>query len=73
MAPKHLRPPDPRERIFTRLWGLALVAHVVANWAQPDIPRPVGWANLAVGLVGVLLAVRPGRMLLIGASALVVT
>ena len=72
MAPKHLRTPDPRERIFTRLWGLALVAHVVANWAQPDIPRPVGWANLAVGLFGVLLAVRPGPRLLIGASALVV-
>jgi hypothetical protein len=32
----------------------------------------VGWANLAVGLVGVLSAVRPGRWLLIGASALVV-
>jgi hypothetical protein len=67
-----LKTPDPHERIFTRLWGLALVAHVVANWAQPDIPRAVGWANLAVGLVGVLVAVRPGRRLLIGASALVV-
>jgi hypothetical protein len=73
MAPKHLSPPDARERTFTRLWGIALVAHVVANWAQPDIPRPVGWANLAVGLLGLVLALRPGRLLLLAASALVLT
>jgi hypothetical protein len=31
----------------------------------------VGWANLAVGLLGVLLALRPNRRLLVAASALV--
>ena len=73
MASPNLSSLEPRERIFSRLWGVALVAHVVGNWAQPDIPKPVGWANLAVGLVGVLLALRPGRRLLLAASVLVVT
>jgi hypothetical protein len=73
VASPNLSSLEPRERIFSRLWGVALVAHVVGNWAQPDIPKPVGWANLAVGLVGVLLALRPGRRLLLAASVLVVT
>ncbi|MEX0698351.1 MAG: hypothetical protein WD651_02255 [Acidimicrobiia bacterium] len=73
MASPNLSFLDPRERIFSRLWGVALVAHVAGNWAQPDIPKPVGWANLAVGLVGVFLALRPGRRLLLAASVLVVT
>lgn len=72
MASPSLSSLDPRLRIFTRLWGIALVAHVVGNWAQPDLPKPVGWANLAVGLLGVLLALRPGRRLLLAASVLVV-
>ncbi len=55
-----------------RLWGIALCAHVVGNWAQPDLPQPVGWANLAVGVCGVLLVLRPARQLLLAASALVV-
>ena len=73
MAPKHLKSPDARERIFTRLWSIALVAHVVGNWAQPDLPRPVGWVNLAVGLLGVVLAIRPNRSLLVATSALVIS
>ncbi|HEU4750876.1 MAG TPA: hypothetical protein VFT54_07435, partial [Acidimicrobiia bacterium] len=73
MASPNLSSLEQRERIFSRLWGVALVAHVVGNWAQPDIPKPVGWANLAVGLVGALLALRPGRRLLLAASVLVVT
>jgi hypothetical protein len=62
----------PHQQVFTRLWGIALVAHVVGNWAQPDLPQPVGWANLAVGACGVLLALRPARPILLAASALVV-
>ncbi len=63
---------DPRWRLFLRLWGIALVAHVVANWAQPDIPAPVGWANLAVGLAGVVLVVRAEKSWLLIASVLTV-
>jgi hypothetical protein len=33
---------DTRLSLFTRLFGIALVAHVVGNWFQPDIPAPVG-------------------------------
>jgi len=72
MAQKELRSASPVWPPFARLWGIALVAHVVGNWAQPDIPEPIGWANLAVGLTGVILAVRPNRAVLIGASSLVV-
>lgn len=61
-----------RGLIFSRLFGIALVAHVVGNWAQPDIPNPTGYANLAVGLVGIALTLRPSIRLLIGASGLVV-
>jgi hypothetical protein len=72
MASPDLRSLHPHQHVFTRLWGIALVAHVVGNWAQPDLPQPVGWANLAVGLCGVLLALRPARQILLVASALVV-
>jgi hypothetical protein len=57
-----------------RLWGVALVAHVVANWAQPDLPTPVGLANLVVGLLGVGLVFAPQpRLLLFAALATIVS
>lgn len=56
------------DRLFTRLFGIALVAHVVGNWAQPDLPSAVGFVNLAVGLVGLALSIVPDRRLLLGAS-----
>ncbi|MGH8928878.1 MAG: hypothetical protein ACRDWH_11040, partial [Acidimicrobiia bacterium] len=58
--------------IFVRLYGVALVAHVVGNWAQPDLPAAVGWVNLALGLSGVWLAMRPERRHLLITAALVV-
>jgi hypothetical protein len=54
------------------MWGIALVAHVVGNWALADLPGPLGWVNLAVGLLGIGLALRPRRPLLAAASLLVV-
>lgn len=61
-----------RGDVFSRLFGIALVAHVVGNSAQPDIPTLTGFANLTVGLVGIVLAMRPSRRLLMVASSLVV-
>ena len=60
------------ESMFVRLYGVALVAHVVGNWAQPDIPSLVGLLNLAVGIAGLGLILRPERSLLLGASLLTV-
>jgi len=59
--------------IFIRLYGIAITAHVVGNWSQPDIPAVVGWVNLAVGLLGLALLMKPTRNLLLVGSALVVT
>ncbi len=58
--------------IFIRLFGVAITAHVVGNWSQPDIPSVVGWVNLAVGIAGLVLLMKPTRSLLLVASALVV-
>ena len=63
---------DVRTSLFARLFGIAITAHVVGNWSQPDIPAAVGWVNLAVGVVGLALLMRPTRSLLLVASALVV-
>jgi hypothetical protein len=58
--------------LFARLYGVALVAHVVGNWAQPDIPSLVGLLNLGVGVAGLALTVWPRRSLLIAGSVLTV-
>jgi hypothetical protein len=58
--------------IFVRLFGIAITAHVIGNWSQPDLPAVVGWVNLAVGIVGLVLLMKPTRSLLLVASALVV-
>lgn len=63
---------DTRLSLFARLFGIALVAHVVGNWSQPDIPAFVGWVNLAVGGAGLFLLMRPTRNLLVVSSVLVV-
>jgi hypothetical protein len=57
--------------LFARLWGVAMVAHVVGNWSQPDLPKAVAWVNVAVGLWGLWLAVRPTRVNLLVGSALI--
>lgn len=61
-----------RTALFARLWGVAITAHVVGNWSQPDIPEVVGWVNLVAGLIGLALLIKPTRRPLLVASALVV-
>lgn len=60
-----------RTLIFARLYGVALVAHVVGNWAQPDLPAPVGWANLVVGILGLWLSIRPEWLIMVASGAAV--
>jgi hypothetical protein len=57
-----------RRELFCRLWGIALAAHVIGNWAQPDVPSLVGIANLVVGALGVFLVFRPNHRLLLTAA-----
>ena len=61
-----------RFELFGRFFGIAITAHVVGNWSQPDIPAAVGWVNLAVGMMGLALLLKPSRSLLLMSSALVV-
>lgn len=63
---------SPRFELFTRLWGVAMAAHVIGNVSQPDLPQLLGWVNLGVGLAGVLLAIKPKRVLLLIGCILVV-
>ena len=60
------------ESLFARLYGVALVAHVVGNWAQPDIPSLIGFLNFGVGIAGLGLTLWPRRPLLLAASLLMV-
>jgi hypothetical protein len=57
---------------FSRWFGVVIVAHVVGNWQQPDVPSPVGIVNLIAGLVGVILIALPKRSLLLLGSSLVI-
>jgi hypothetical protein len=65
-------PSDYGAGIFGRLFGIALVAHVVGNWSQPDLPSAVGWVNLAVGIGGAWLVLRPTQPVLLFTSAVTV-
>lgn len=60
---------DDRFRLFLRLWGVAAIAHVVGNWQQPNVPSLAGLALLAVGLLGVGLALVPGRRVFVALCA----
>lgn len=59
----------PGQQLLARLFGVALVAHVVGNWHQPDLPSLVGVSELLVGLLGVALLLWPARRLLLAAAA----
>jgi hypothetical protein len=63
---------NPRTSIFARLYGVAMVAHVVGNWGQPSIPHLTGWVNLAVGALGIWLSVRPDRLVMMLSAASVI-
>ena len=58
--------------LFTRWFGIAVVAHVVGNWGQPDFPDPVGVVNLLVGLIGLAMIARPTRLMLMAVASLTV-
>lgn len=62
---------DGRMRVFARFWGIALVAHIVGNFLQPDIPTFTGFANLATGLAALALALTPTPARFLLACALV--
>lgn len=62
---------DKRLLLFVRLFGVALLSHVVGNWSQPDIPAVVGWVNFIVGGLALALLWRPAKRLLILAAAAV--
>ena len=63
---------DPRLALFAKLFGIAMAAHVVGNWSQPDLPTVVGWVNLGVGAAGLALLLRPTRPMLVVSSMLLV-
>ena len=58
----------PHLPIFLRLWGIALLAHVIGNWTLHELPSMLGWVNLGVGLAGLLLITRPARLTLLVGS-----
>lgn len=59
-----------RFAVFQRLWGIAVVAHIVGNWALQDIPSFSGSVNAVTGIVGLLLALQPSRRLFLVTCAL---
>ncbi len=62
------------DRMLARLFGVALAAHVIGNWHQPDLPSLVGIIELLVGLLGIALVVVPTRPIwLIAAGATVLS
>ncbi len=56
------------ERLLSRLFGVALIAHVVGNWQAPNLPTLIGASGLLVGVLGVLLLVCPGRFIFISGA-----
>jgi hypothetical protein len=57
--------------LFARLWGVALVAHVVANPAHGGGVDALVVTKALVGVAGLWLSIRPSRAVLLIASALV--
>lgn len=53
-----------KTQALQRLFGVALVAHVVANWHQPDLPTLIGFLELLVGVLGIVLVLRPAVLVL---------
>lgn len=59
----------PFDRVLPRLFGVALVAHIVGNWHQPDLPSLDGWIALLVGLLGITLLLVPTRLVFLLSAA----
>jgi hypothetical protein len=62
---------DQRHAWFIRLWGVAALAHVVANWQQPGVPTVLGGLLVAAGLLGASLVIRPGRWRMLALTAVI--
>ncbi len=60
---------SPRARVFARLWAVALLAHVVGNYALASLPGLVGWTNFGAGAAALALGLYPSRATLMVASA----
>lgn len=63
-----------RPRAFTRMWAVAVLAHLAGNWRYGDVwpdPTLIGFLLLAAGLVAAWLLIRPSRGAMLTLSALV--
>lgn len=63
-----------RHRVFARMWGVAVIAHIAGNWrygdAWPD-PTLLGVATAAAGILATLCIILPGRRWLLALSIVV--
>lgn len=62
------------ERVFARMWGIAVVAHIAGNWRYGDLwpdPTVIGAATAAAGILATIVVVRPDRRWLLALSAVI--
>ncbi len=63
-----------RHRVFARMWGVAVIAHLAGNWRYGDVwPHPtlVGVLLAVAGLLATATIVSPRRPLLLGLAAVI--
>jgi hypothetical protein len=63
-----------RQRVFTRMWGVAVLAHLAGNWYHGDLapdPTGVGIALTAAGLLATAALVAPRPWAMWGLSVVV--
>lgn len=67
-------PMTVRHRVFIRMWGVAVVAHLAGNWRYADVlpePTMIGILLLATGLFGTAAIVAPRKWLMLGLGVIV--
>jgi hypothetical protein len=67
-------PMTVRHRVFARMWGIAVLAHLAGNWRHGDVlpdPSVIGFLLLAAGLLATSVVVAPRRGALLALAALV--
>jgi hypothetical protein len=63
-----------RQRVFTRMWGVAVLAHLAGNWYHGDVapePTAVGISLAAAGLLATVALVDPRPWVMLGMSLVV--
>jgi hypothetical protein len=63
-----------RERVFFRMWAVAVLAHLAGNWHHGDIwpdPSVVGSLLFAAGILATLLILSPSRPLALALAVVV--